>query len=85
MTALVRSLSREQALPADQFAQNVYDYVRKNIDVEFRYGLGKGGLQAMIEQSGTPFDQAELMMQLLNQGGASASWSPTAPTRLRLA
>jgi len=57
-----------------QFVQNVSDYVRNNIATEFRYGLSKGGRGALIDQSGTPFDQAELMILLLRQQGVTASF-----------
>jgi YD repeat-containing protein len=50
-----------------QYARNVFDYVRNNIANELRFGLGKGGRGALIDQSGTPFDQAELMVKLLKQ------------------
>ena len=76
--ALAASLlaQRSVAVPADAtaFAQNVYDYVRNNIDTEFRYGLSKGGRGALIDQSGTPYDQAELMVMLLRQGGLTANY-----------
>ncbi|HWU80495.1 MAG TPA: hypothetical protein VN158_10565, partial [Caulobacter sp.] len=58
----------------DAYAKNVYDYIRNNIDIEFRFGLGKGGRGALIDQSGTAFDQAELMVELLRAGGVAASY-----------
>ncbi len=78
--ALARSLGADRItagpaqITADQYAQNVYDYVRNNIATEYRFGLGKGARGALIDQSGTPFDQAELMKQLLAEGGVSASY-----------
>ena len=66
--ALARSLGAGR-LDADQFTKNTFDYVRNNIDVEYRFGLGKGARGALIDQSGTPFDQAELMAKLLREGG----------------
>jgi RHS repeat-associated protein len=56
------------------YAQMVYQYVRNNIAMEFRFGLGKGGRGALVDQSGTPFDQAQLMVALLRQGGVAASY-----------
>ncbi len=38
------------------------------------YGLQKGALGAEIDKSGTPFDQAELMVALLNQAGFVTSY-----------
>ena len=57
-----------------EFIQNVLDYVRNNIDTEFRYGLSKGGRGALIDQSGTPFDQAELMVMLLRRANVTANY-----------
>lgn len=69
IAALARSLGAERyassEITVDQFTQNVFDYVRNNIDTEFRFGLGKGARGALIDQSGTSFDQAELMAKLL--------------------
>jgi RHS repeat-associated protein len=70
--ALARTLGAGR-LSVDEFNQNVFAYVRNNIEVEFRFGLGKGGYGALIDQSGTPFDQAELMVKLIRQGGGTAS------------
>ena len=64
----------EAEISADEYAQNILDYIRNNIEVEYRYGLGKGARGAIIDQSGTPFDQAELMVKLLEEGGVSASY-----------
>ncbi|KRA59860.1 hypothetical protein ASD79_10000 [Caulobacter sp. Root655] len=71
--ALGRALGANR-LPADTFAQNVARYVRNNIATEFRFGLSKGGRGALIDGSGTAFDQAELMVQLLAQGNVAASY-----------
>ena len=56
------------------YTQNVFDYVRNNIAMEFRFGLSKGGRGALIDRSGTAFDQAELMVKLLRQGGVTADY-----------
>jgi RHS repeat-associated protein len=69
LAALARTLGLDHVLASqmaeEAYAQNVYDYVRNNIALELRFGLGKGGYGALVEQSGTPFDQAELMYKLL--------------------
>lgn len=57
-----------------EFVQAVFDFVRNNINTEVRYGLGKGGRGALIDQSGTPFDQAELVVKLLRKSGVTASY-----------
>ncbi len=59
---------------ASAYSQNVFDYIRNNVATEFRFGLGKGGRGALIDQSGTPFDQAELMAKLLRQAGVTANY-----------
>ncbi len=74
IVALARSLSRDEALSADSFAERVALYVRNNIETEFRFGLGKGARGAIIDKSGTSFDQAELMVEILREGGQSASY-----------
>jgi YD repeat-containing protein len=72
--ALARALSRDGALTGDAFAQRVADYVRKNIETEFRFGLGKGARGAAIDQSGTVFDQAQLMVEILRERGQVATY-----------
>ena len=54
------------------YANAVYEYVRNNIAVEFRFGLSKGARGAIIDQSGTAFDQAHLMAELLLEGGVTS-------------
>lgn len=75
---MARSLGAERLaagkITINQFAQNIFDYVRNNIAVEFRFGLGKGARGALLDQSGTPFDQAELMVKLLREGGVTATY-----------
>ena len=52
----------------------IYEYVHDNVRTVFMYGLQKGALGAMIDQSGTPFDQAHLMVELLRESGYTASY-----------
>jgi RHS repeat-associated protein len=65
---LARSLGAGR-LASTAYASVVFEYIYNNIEIEFRYGLGKGALGALLDQSGTPFDQAQLMVLLLRQGG----------------
>lgn len=78
VAALARALGADKVIAsqmtAAQYAQNVFDYVRNNIEVEFRFGLGKGGRGALIDQSGTPFDQAQLMVTLLRAANITANY-----------
>lgn len=71
--ALAQSLGATR-LSATAYSQNVLDYIRQNIAVEFRFGLSKGARGALVDQSGTPFDQASLMVILLRQAGITASY-----------
>ncbi len=67
-----------QALPSDPgglaAADKIYQYVRNNIEITWTYGLSKGALGAMIDRAGTAFDQANLMVVLLQQAGYTASY-----------
>lgn len=84
IAVLARTLGAEQRLAGQitpaAYAQRVFDYVRNNVEVEYRYGLGKGGRGALIDQSGTPFDQAELMVQLLRAASVTAGYRVGAVT-----
>ena len=70
---LARGLGASTYTPT-VYASHVFEYIRNNIAVEFRFGLGKGGYGALIDQSGTPFDQAHLMVALLRQAGITAGY-----------
>ncbi len=76
-TKLIEELA--DALGADHlsdadYTKRVYEYVKNNIAVEFRYGLSKGARGAILDQSGTPFDQAHLMAELLDEASISSSY-----------
>jgi RHS repeat-associated protein len=47
--------------------QRMYEFVRNEIDVHPLFGLQKGARGAVIDLSGTPFDQADLLVQLLRE------------------
>ena len=66
IVALARALGADH-LNSAQYTQRVFDYVRLNVETEFRFGLGKGARGALLDLSGTPFDQAALMVELLRQ------------------
>lgn len=70
---MARSLGANR-LQDDVYVQNVYEYIFANVELEFRYGLGKGGFGALIDGSGSPFDQAQLMVEFLREGGIDASY-----------
>jgi RHS repeat-associated protein len=64
----------EQARALGNDIDLIYEYVRNHIDVEFAYGLRKGALGAMIDQSGTPFDINVLFVELARQAGYTARY-----------
>jgi RHS repeat-associated protein len=52
----------------------IYEYVRNNTSTVFTYGLTKGAMGVIIDRSGTAFDQAQLMVELLREAGYTASY-----------
>jgi hypothetical protein len=52
----------------------IYEYVYNNIETLPQYGSAKGPLGTLLDGKGTPFDQAELMVALLQQAGFSATY-----------
>jgi RHS repeat-associated protein len=56
----------------------IYEFVYSAIAVEPTFGLQKGAVGTLTHRRGTPFDQAELMVQLLR-----AASTPTAPIQAR--
>lgn len=55
----------------DNDADRIFDYVYNAIDTTPSMGLTKGAYGAMMEGYGTPFDQADLMVQLLRSANSS--------------
>jgi RHS repeat-associated protein len=52
----------------------IYEYVRNNIEYYPVWGGQKGALGAILDNQGTDFDQAQLMVSLLRQAGYTASF-----------
>ena len=52
----------------------IYEYVYNNIETLPQYGSLKGPLGTLLDGKGTAFDQAELMVALLQQSGFTASY-----------
>ena len=52
----------------------IYEFVHNQIDVEYAFGLRKGALGALIDRSGTPFDQNVLFVSLVRQAGYQANY-----------
>ncbi|HAG75476.1 MAG TPA: Rhs family protein [Thauera sp.] len=51
----------------------IYEYVRNNIAYYPTWGIQKGAIGALLDNQGTAFDQATLMVQLLRQAGFTAN------------
>ncbi len=52
----------------------IYEYVYNNIETLPQHGSLKGALGTLLDGKGTAFDQAELMVALLQQSGLTASY-----------
>jgi RHS repeat-associated protein len=52
----------------------IYEYVRNSVSTTWTYGLSKGAMGVIVDRSGTAFDQAQLMVELLREAGLSASY-----------
>lgn len=52
----------------------IYEYVRNNIEYLPTWGIQKGEFGALLDNQGTAFDQAALMVALLRQSGHTASF-----------
>lgn len=51
----------------------IYEYVRNNVAYYPTWGIQKGAVGAILDNQGTAFDQATLMVQLLRQAGFTAN------------
>jgi hypothetical protein len=68
LISLAKGLGSERTdVTNAQYARSVFDYVRNNITTEFGFGLGTGWHGALIAQSTTPLDKADLVVKLLKQ------------------
>jgi YD repeat-containing protein len=70
---LARALKRNETDPS-RIADLIFEHVRNTTKTEFAFGLRKGPLGSIIDKSGTPFDQAALMVELARQAGLSAQY-----------
>lgn len=52
----------------------IYEYVRNNIEYNPIWGIQKGAFGTILDNQGTAFDQAQLMVSLLRQAGYTASF-----------
>jgi len=58
----------------DNDAWRIYEYVKNSIEITPQFGLQKGAFGAMLDGYGNPFDQANLMVELLREAGKAASY-----------
>jgi len=54
--------------------QKIFAFVKNHVRYEPRFGAQKGALGAIIDRSGTAFDQAQLLVELLRAAGVTASY-----------
>lgn len=52
----------------------IYAFVHDDVEMVWLFGMKGGARGAMIDKAGTPFDQAQLMVELLRAAGYSASY-----------
>jgi RHS repeat-associated protein len=64
----------EQARALGNNVDKIYEFVRNNVSTAWMYGLHKGALGALVDRNGTPFDQAQLMVELARQAGYTATY-----------
>jgi len=58
----------------DEYAKRAFEYVRFNLETTFNFGLTKGAHGALIDQSGSAFDNASLFAELLREAGITAAY-----------
>ena len=64
--ALARALKNDPDL--------IFEFVRDSVDTEFIFGAHKGALGTSIDRSGSSFDQAILLFELLREAGVTARY-----------
>lgn len=52
----------------------IYEFVRNSVQVTPQFGLQKGAFGVILDGYGNPFDQANLLVELLREAGYSASY-----------
>jgi RHS repeat-associated protein len=70
----INPLLRSAARRLNNDPDRIYEFVYNAIQVEPMFGLQKGAVGAYVNRSGTPFDQAELMVKLARAAGYSARY-----------
>lgn len=70
---LARALKGDET-DQGKIADLILEHVRNGADTAFTFGLSKGPLGVIVDRSGTPFDQAALVVELARQSGLSARY-----------
>ncbi|MFT4252342.1 MAG: transglutaminase domain-containing protein [Caulobacter sp.] len=70
---LARALKGDETDQA-KIADLILEHVRNSTDTAFTFGLSKGPLGTIVDKSGTPFDQAALVVELARQSGLNARY-----------
>ncbi|TAJ28225.1 Ig-like domain-containing protein, partial [Bosea sp. (in: a-proteobacteria)] len=65
---------KETARALENDPQKIFAFVKNYIRFEPRFGAQKGAVGAIIDRSGTAFDQAQLLVELLRAAGFTASY-----------
>lgn len=81
LVSLARSLGSDRDnsqandyIDDDEYVERVFGYVRDNIETLPYYGVKKGAVGAYYDNAGTPFDQAMLMVKLLDERNITAKY-----------
>lgn len=64
----------EFARALDNDPDQIFAFVRNSVDTTFTYGVGKGGLGALVDRTGNAFDQAQLLVGLFRAAGIPAGY-----------
>lgn len=80
--AAVHPLIASAARRLQNDPDRIYEFVRNTVDVEPTFGLQKGAVGTLTHRSGTPFDQADLMVKLLRAAGYSSARFRFGPANL---
>ncbi len=70
----IHPLLKSAARRLNNDPDRIYEFVYNAIAVEPEFGLAKGAVGAYVNRSGTPFDQAELMVKMLRAAGYTARY-----------
>lgn len=73
VTSIKAVILKKLAYNLNGDVDKIFEYVRNGIEVTPQFGLHHGALGAIRTGHGTPFDQAELLVELLQETGHAAT------------